>query len=230
MKACGTRRADLIEPKEAPKAGAAGGAPMIPSIPGLGGIPLPGGIKPMAAAKENDAPADSKPGRRETKKRPEDAGKGKPSRRREARRTSPAGEATRTRGDKPAADAEKPATEASRAESRRETGRSGEMSRSRSNSFQKQARPRINPQPALFLSRIVRGSGRATSSRSSSRRRSRTRGRHPLGELLERHVVPDLEQEVARLAVPEGAASRCNASRSGTRRPPARGSGRAWGP
>ncbi|AMV16661.1 DUF4340 domain-containing protein [Planctomyces sp. SH-PL14] len=106
-----SRRADLIEPKDAPQTGAAGGAPMIPSIPGLDGLPLPGGIKPMAPAKEEgDAPADGKPAAEA--KAPEKApekGEAKPEAGKPAEPAPPAGDADK--GDKPAADAEKPAAE-----------------------------------------------------------------------------------------------------------------------
>lgn len=106
-----SRRADLIEPKEAPKAGAASGAPMIPSIPGLDGLPLPGGIKPMAPAKEEgDAPADGKPAAEaKTPETTPEKTEAKPDAGKPAEPAPPAGDADK--GDKPAADAEKPAAE-----------------------------------------------------------------------------------------------------------------------
>lgn len=106
-----SRRADLIEPKDAPQAGAAGGAPMIPSIPGLDGLPLPGGIKPMAPAKEErDAPADGKPAAEaKTPEKAPEKGEAKPEAGKPAEPAPPAGDADK--GDKPAADAEKPAAE-----------------------------------------------------------------------------------------------------------------------
>lgn len=109
-----SRRADLVEPKEAPKAGAAGGASMIPSIPGLDGIPLPGGTKPAAPAapaKEgSDAPADGKPSAEaKTPETTPEKGEAKPDAGKPAEPAPPAGDADK--GDKPAADAEKPAGE-----------------------------------------------------------------------------------------------------------------------
>ena len=90
-----SKRADFIEPKDAPAAGGAGigGAPMIPSIPGLPGFPIPGGVKaletkapegdapkeeakPDAAAKpEADKPADAPKGEGEAKEAAKDAPK-----------------------------------------------------------------------------------------------------------------------------------------------------------
>lgn len=108
-----SRRADLIEPKDAPKAGPAGGAPMIPSIPGLDGIPLPGGIKPTqsaAPAKESDAPADGKPAAEaKTPEKTPEKTEAKPDAGKPAEPAPPAGDADK--GGKPAAEAEKPAAE-----------------------------------------------------------------------------------------------------------------------
>lgn len=79
-----SKRADFIEPKDAPAAGGAGigGAPMIPSIPGLPGFPIPGGAKaPGGKAPEGDAPkGEAKPDAAATKPegdaKPTDAPKG----------------------------------------------------------------------------------------------------------------------------------------------------------
>jgi len=78
-----SKRADFIEPKDAPMApgAGAGGGPMIPNIPGLPGFPLPGGSKapetkaPAAEAPKDEAKPDAPAAKSDEAAKPADAPK-----------------------------------------------------------------------------------------------------------------------------------------------------------